>query len=150
MPAKRPQDAAQLQQFQQAQGQLSNALSRLMMVTENYPQLRATEAFQNLQVQLEGTENRISGGAKQLQRCRPGVQHRDGHLPNQHAEQDVRLPAATILHRASWERASSGSELPELWLEPCRSATGTCCDGSSGNARARGNAVVGANLRSCR
>ena len=58
--SKAPTDAAQLQQFQQAQGQLSNALSRLMMVTENYPQLRATEAFQNLQAQLEGTENRIS------------------------------------------------------------------------------------------
>ena len=58
--SKAPTDAAQLQEFQQAQGQLSNALSRLMMVTENYPQLRATEAFQNLQVQLEGTENRIS------------------------------------------------------------------------------------------
>ena len=59
-PSKAPTDAAQLEQFQQAQGQLSNALSRLLMVTENYPQLRATEAFQNLQAQLEGTENRIS------------------------------------------------------------------------------------------
>ena len=59
-PTKAPTDAAQLQEFQQAQGQLSNALSRLLMVTENYPQLRATEAFQNLQAQLEGTENRIS------------------------------------------------------------------------------------------
>ena len=59
-PSKAPTDAAQLEQFQQAQGQLSNALSRLLLVTENYPQLRATEAFQNLQVQLEGTENRIS------------------------------------------------------------------------------------------
>lgn len=58
--SKAPTDAAQLQQFQQAQGQLSNALSRLLLVTENYPQLRATEAFQNLQAQLEGTENRIS------------------------------------------------------------------------------------------
>ncbi len=58
--SRAPTDAAQLQEFQQAQGQLSNALSRLMMVTENYPQLRATEAFQNLQAQLEGTENRIS------------------------------------------------------------------------------------------
>src|ERR671916_1324329 len=58
--SKAPTDAAQLEQFQQAQGQLSNALSRLLVVTENYPQLRATEAFQNLQVQLEGTENRIS------------------------------------------------------------------------------------------
>lgn len=58
--SKAPTDAAQLQAFQQAQGQLSNALSRLMVVSENYPQLRATEAFQNLQAQLEGTENRIS------------------------------------------------------------------------------------------
>ena len=59
-PTKAPQDAAKLQEFQAAQGQLSNALSRLLVVSENYPQLRATEAFQNLQAQLEGTENRIS------------------------------------------------------------------------------------------
>ena len=59
-PTKAPTDAAQLEKFQQAQGQLSTALSRLLLVTENYPQLRATEAFQNLQAQLEGTENRIS------------------------------------------------------------------------------------------
>ena len=59
-PTKAPTDAAQLEQFQQAQGQLGNALSRLLVVSENYPQLRATEAFQNLQAQLEGTENRIS------------------------------------------------------------------------------------------
>src|SRR3954471_17783990 len=59
-PNKAPTSAAQLQAFQQAQGDLSNALSRLLVVSENYPQLRATEAFQNLQAQLEGTENRIS------------------------------------------------------------------------------------------
>lgn len=59
-PNKAPTDAAQLEQFQQAQGQLSNALSRLLVVSENYPQLRATESFQSLQAQLEGTENRIS------------------------------------------------------------------------------------------
>lgn len=59
-PSKAPTDAADLEKFQQAQGQLSTALSRLLLVTENYPQLRATEAFQNLQAQLEGTENRIS------------------------------------------------------------------------------------------
>src|SRR5205814_6642914 len=57
-PNKAPTDAAQLEQFQQAQGQLSNALSRLLVVSENYPQLRATEGFQNLQAQLEGTEKR--------------------------------------------------------------------------------------------
>src|SRR3954469_1661315 len=59
-PNKAPTDAADLEKFQQAQGQLSNALSRLLVVSENYPQLRATEGFQNLQAQLEGTENRIS------------------------------------------------------------------------------------------
>ena len=59
-PNKAPTDAKQLEEFQQAQGQLSNALSRLLVVSENYPQLRATQGFQNLQAQLEGTENRIS------------------------------------------------------------------------------------------
>lgn len=48
-----------LQEFQQAQGQLSQALGRLLMVTENYPNLRANDAFRGLQAQLEGTENRI-------------------------------------------------------------------------------------------
>lgn len=48
-----------VQQFQAAQGQLSQALGRLLMVTENYPNLKANEAFRGLQVQLEGTENRI-------------------------------------------------------------------------------------------
>lgn len=48
-----------VQQFQQAQGQLSQALGRLLVVTENYPNLRANDAFRGLQVQLEGTENRI-------------------------------------------------------------------------------------------
>ncbi|MFL6664563.1 MAG: LemA family protein [Rhizobacter sp.] len=48
------------QKFQQAQGELSGALSRLMVVAEQYPQLRANQAFQDLRVQLEGTENRIT------------------------------------------------------------------------------------------
>ncbi len=53
-----------LREFQQAQGELSQALGRLMVITENYPQLRATEAFRDLQVQLEGTENRITVARK--------------------------------------------------------------------------------------
>lgn len=48
-----------LQEFQAAQGQLSSAIGRLLMVTENYPELKATDAFKELQSQLEGTENRI-------------------------------------------------------------------------------------------
>src|SRR5687767_2619647 len=48
-----------IQRYQQAQGELSGALSRLLVVSEQYPQLRATESFRDLQAQLEGTENRI-------------------------------------------------------------------------------------------
>ncbi len=50
----------QLRRFEQAQGELSSALSRLLVVSEQYPELKATEAFRDLQVQLEGTENRIA------------------------------------------------------------------------------------------
>ena len=48
-----------IQQFQQAQGQLSTALGRLLAVSENYPNLQTNQAFQGLQAQIEGTENRI-------------------------------------------------------------------------------------------
>lgn len=48
------------QKFQQAQSQLSSALSRLLVVSENYPSLRANQGFRDLQAQLEGTENRIA------------------------------------------------------------------------------------------
>ena len=59
-PNKAPADAAKLEEFQQAQGQLSNALSRLLVVVERYPELKANQNFLSLQAQLEGTENRIS------------------------------------------------------------------------------------------
>ena len=50
----------QLAKFQQAQGQLSSALGRLMVISENYPQLKSDANFRDLQAQLEGTENRIT------------------------------------------------------------------------------------------
>ena len=53
-------DPASLQQFQAAQGELSSALSRLLVVSENYPTLKADQSFRDLQAQLEGTENRIT------------------------------------------------------------------------------------------
>ena len=56
----RAPDADQLAEFEAAQSQLSSALSRLLVVVERYPELRATEAFRDLQAQLEGTENRIA------------------------------------------------------------------------------------------
>jgi LemA protein len=53
-------DPAAFERFQRAQDSLSGALSRLLVVSEQYPQLRATENFRDLQAQLEGTENRIA------------------------------------------------------------------------------------------
>ena len=53
-------DPASLEQFQQAQGQLQSAIGRLLLVSENYPDLKANQNFLQLQAQLEGTENRIT------------------------------------------------------------------------------------------
>jgi LemA protein len=57
-------DAESLKKFQQAQGELSGALSRLLVVSENYPQLKSDQNFRDLQAQLEGTENRITVARK--------------------------------------------------------------------------------------
>ncbi len=55
-----PTDPQKFAEFERAQGQLGAALSRLLVVSERYPELRATSAFRDLQAQLEGTENRIA------------------------------------------------------------------------------------------
>ena len=54
------EDPALFQRYQEAQSQMTSALSRLLAVTENYPDLKANQQFRDLQVQLEGTENRIA------------------------------------------------------------------------------------------
>ncbi len=59
-------DPAKLQQFEAAQAQLSGALSRLMVVVEKYPDLKASASFQELQAQLEGTENRVTVARKRF------------------------------------------------------------------------------------
>jgi LemA protein len=57
-------DPAAFKRFEDAQASLSSALSRLMVVVEKYPDIKSTEAFRDLQVQLEGTENRIQVARK--------------------------------------------------------------------------------------
>lgn len=52
--------ASEIARFQEAQGELGSALGRLLMITENYPDLKANQNFRDLQAQLEGTENRIA------------------------------------------------------------------------------------------
>lgn len=59
-PNQAPDDPAQLAKYQAAQAQVSSALSRLLVVVERYPELKANSNFRDLQAQLEGTENRIS------------------------------------------------------------------------------------------
>jgi len=59
-------DAQSLKNFEQAQGQLGSALARLMVVSENYPELKANQNFLDLQTQLEGTENRITQERKKF------------------------------------------------------------------------------------
>ena len=59
-PNAAPTDPSQLAEFERAQSQLGSALSRLLVVVERYPDLKATANFRDLQAQLEGTENRIS------------------------------------------------------------------------------------------
>lgn len=60
LPATAPTDPQALAQFEQSQARLGSALSRLLVVAERYPELRATQGFRDLQAQLEGTENRIA------------------------------------------------------------------------------------------
>lgn len=74
-------DAESLQRFQAAQDQLSSALSRLLVVSEAYPQLRANENFLALQSQLEGTENRISVERQRFNEAARAFNTRRGTFP---------------------------------------------------------------------
>lgn len=77
-------DPAALRKFQAAQGELSSALSRLLVVTENYPQLKSDALFQDLMTQLEGTENRIATARNRsiqaVQEYNVGVRRFPGNL----------------------------------------------------------------------
>jgi LemA protein len=80
-------DAATMQQFQQAQGELSGALSRLLVVAERYPDLKANQNFLDLQNQLEGTENRINVARQRynaaVQTFNTSIRTFPGNLTNQ-------------------------------------------------------------------
>ena len=71
-PGQAPATAEEFAKYQQAQGALSSALSRLLVVSEKYPDLKATAAFRDLQVQLEGTENRIAVARQDFNRAVQG------------------------------------------------------------------------------
>lgn len=71
-----------LKRFQAAQGELSSALSRLMVVVERYPELKANQNFSELQAQLEGTENRISVERKRFNEVAQGYNTYIRKFPN--------------------------------------------------------------------
>lgn len=71
----------ELAQYQQSQGELSQALGKLLAVTENYPQLQAVQGFRDLQVQLEGTENRISVARNDFNEAASGYNSRIQTFP---------------------------------------------------------------------
>ena len=105
-PNAAPTDPAKLAAFDQAQGQLSSALSRLLVVVERYPDLKATENFQELQAQLEGTENRIA------------VERRDFNAAVQNYNTAIKsFPAvfyagAFGFHEKPYFAATAGAETP--------------------------------------
>jgi hypothetical protein len=92
-------DAASLAQFQKAQGDLSQALSRLMVVTENYPNLKSDQSFRDLQAQLEGTEKPHHRRAGAFHHRRAGLQHLHPPVPAELHGEDVRPQGKAELHR---------------------------------------------------
>ncbi len=101
-----PTDAAQLAKFEQAQGQLGNALSRLLMVSERYPDLRATANFQMLQAQLEGTENRIAVERERYNNVARDYDSAIKRIP------DVFIAAALGFKEKAYFKATAGAEKP--------------------------------------
>ena len=84
--------------FQAAQGELSGALSRLMVVTENYPQLKSDQNFRDLQAQLEGTENRITVARNRYIQAVQKLQCHGAFVPRQFDGDGVRLQAEAEFH----------------------------------------------------
>ncbi len=102
-------DPKRLQQFQQAQGELSSALSRLMAVSERYPDLKSNQNFLALQSQLEGTENRIAVARRDfiqaVERYNTEIRTFPGRLWHSFLYSDLEL-------RSNFEATSSGAENP--------------------------------------
>lgn len=98
-----------LQRFQNAQGNLSQALGKLMVVAERYPELKANENFKSLQIQLEGTENRINEARQQYNEVVQDYNQSVRHFPNN------MFAAVFGFNRMSKFEASAGAEkAPQL------------------------------------
>ena len=97
-------DAAAMARFAQAQGELSSALSRLMAVSESYPDLKASQNFRDLQTQLEGTENRIAVERRKYNEATQSFEYLYQNVPAQFARRHVRFCSAELFPKRSKER----------------------------------------------
>ena len=105
-PNQAPTDQQQLEKFEQAQGQLGSALSRLLVVAERYPELKATQNFGGLQAELAGTENRI---AVERMRFNEAVQSYNTSVQTL----PTRLYAGLVgFHPKAYFKGATGSEAP--------------------------------------
>src|SRR3954467_15274375 len=101
-----PTDPAKLQEFERAQGQLSSALSRLLVVVERYPELKANANFRDLQAELSGTENRISVERMRFNQSVQNYNSAVKRFPN------VLMAGAMGFHPKPYFQAASGAETP--------------------------------------
>jgi LemA protein len=101
--------ASNLQQFQKAQEGLSSALSRLMVVVERYPDLKANENFRDLQAQLEGTENRIS-----VERMKFNEATRDYNTYISKFPRNIIASAFSFEKKPYFEAAAGAAEAPKV------------------------------------
>lgn len=96
------QNAQEFAKFQESQTQLSSALSRLMAISENYPELKANQNFLELQAQLEGTENRISVERKNFNEAVKGYNIYIKSFPNNFISWIFNFEAKNMFESVSW------------------------------------------------
>src|SRR5581483_1415541 len=105
-PNSAPDDPKKLEEFQQAQNRLGGALSRLLVVVERYPDLKANANFRDLQAQLEGTENRITVERQKFNEVTQGYDTAVKSLPT------VLYAGAMGFHPKPYFEATAGAEVP--------------------------------------
>ena len=105
-----PSDTGSLKQFEAAQADMGSALSRLLVVAENYPQLKSDQNFRELQAELAGTENRITVARKRYIDAVNALQRDDPPVPGQPDGDGVRLRCEAAVHRREREGDRQAAE----------------------------------------
>ena len=115
--AEQAADPAKLAEFQKAQGELSGALSRLLVVSENYPDLKSNQNFLELQAQLEGTENRITVARN---RYIQSVQEYNVHIRQFPVNMTAKMFSYAVKPNFSVENEAAISKPPVVEFEPAQ------------------------------